>query len=65
MAQCGLNLQNLHSTVLQAFANKAAGEKGHHDTEDGKVLVAEIQRQEKEKAFFKEHPHLEHNPFVK
>ena len=63
-AQRGLNLQDMNSTVLQAFANTAAGGKGHHQTEDGKVLFAEPQRTEKEEAFFKEHPQLEHKPLV-
>ncbi|WP_413440214.1 tyrosine-type recombinase/integrase [Synechococcus sp. MIT S1220] len=63
-AQRGLNLQDMDSTVLQAFANTAAGGKGHHETEDGKVLFAEIQLSEREKAFYKKHPQLEHKPFV-
>ena len=63
-AQRGVNLQDMNSTVLHAFANKAAGGKGQHETEDGKVLFAEIQRTEKVKAFFKKHPQLEQKPYV-
>jgi integrase len=63
--QRGLNLQDFDKTVLKMFANASAGGAGGQmETPEGLVLHADIPQTDKEKAFFRKHPHLEQIPLV-